>query len=409
MRGLRYELSIPGYLLSKLYHQFGGNKLSPIFPNLHYKRNLPEPTLNGSRWILLKSLMSGICGSDLNMLRGFESYSMEPYASFPAILGHENVSEVIEVGSDVTRVKVGDRVVINPVMGCQVHERKPMCPNCQNGMDALCEHFAENNGLGAGMSLGYHQATGGGWSEFYQAHEWQAYRISHEIPLKRAVLADPLACALQAVATHAQGLKTEKSVLIYGAGTMGLLTITAIRMLELPWRVIVGYRYSFQEKLAKELGADVVLHTGREFYQKLATETGGEIRAVTLGKPVFEGGVDTVFDCVGSSSSIDDSLRFCLSRGSVILVATANRLDKIDAAPLWFREIKLLGTCMSMQVVDPRDQEKKQAYQIVSEALTQLNIEKLVTHTFDIGDYKQALRTAMNKGKENVVKVVLAF
>ncbi len=409
MIGLQYELSIPKYVASKIYHS-ASKKLPAVFPNLHLRKNLADPKLNGPTWVKLKTLMCGICGSDQNMLRGHESFSMEPYASFPCVMGHENVAKVEEVGTAVSDVKVGDVVVVNPVMGCKVHDRSPECSMCAKGLDALCEKFADTTGLGAGMSLGYHKCTGGGWAEYFQAHKWQIHKVPPGVSVERAVLTDPFSSAMAPVAELAATRGKEKlTVLVYGAGTIGLLCVASIKALKLPWKIILGYRYEFQGTLGKEFGADVIVKTGKKFNEALAKEVGSTVRKVSIGKPVMEGGVDAVFDCVGSPQTIDDSLRFCKTGGNVLLVATSNSLNGVDPAPIWFREIKLTGTCMSRNATDPRDGKQKQIYQMVLESLPTVAAEKLLTHTFSVKDYKRALRKSMDKKGEPVIKVAFKW
>jgi len=406
VKGLKYNLSIPKFVFSQVYHKLNKGRFPAIFPNLKYYENLPEPQLNGENWVILKSVLSGICGSDQNMLLGNESFSMEPYASFPCVMGHENVSIVVKCGSGVKSLKAGDKVIINPSMGCKVHDVETPCQECSQGNDALCQFFGDEKKLGAGMSLGYHKATGGGWSDFYQAHKSQIYKINDQIPNDRAVLADPFSSIMQPIAEYAKGKKEKKKVFIYGAGTIGLLGVAAIRALDLPWDIAVGYRYDFQGELAKDLGADHIVRTGKGLFEKVATYTNGKVRKVSIGKPVLEGGFDTIFDCVGSPVTIDNSLRFSRNAGSVIMVATGHNLAGVDATPLWFREVKMQGTCMSRDVIDPRDGKKKAVYEIVAEVLESLEIEKIVTHKFGLKDFKKALRVSMDKKKEPVVKVV---
>lgn len=405
MQGIQYQLSIPKYIFTKLYNIIGRGKFPPLFPSIVYRNDLPTPVLNGANWVKLKSLMSGICGSDISLAKAMDAFSMEPYASFPCILGHENVSEVVELGTGVTDLKVGDRVVVNPVMGCKVRDYKDECPFCAQGLDALCDNFANDDHLGPGITLGYHKATGGGWSEYFQAHKWQIHKISPDIPLKRAILTDPFSSALQPVAEYAAGKKEDKTVFIYGAGTVGLLVVAAIRALELPWKIVLGYRYGFQGEMGKKLGADHIVKTGSGLYQKVCSITGGKIRKVSVGKPVVDGGFDAIFDCVGSAGTLDDSLRLVKTKGSVIMVATSTTLNGIDPSPIWFREVNLVGTCMSRDVIDPRDGIKKSTYSLVISILEELAIEDMVTHTFDIASYKMAFKKAMVKGQDSVIKV----
>ncbi len=408
MRALEYRYSIPYYILTKLYNTLNRKKRFPlIFPALKLKKNLMEPILNGPHWVKLKPKLCGICGSDQNLLRADEAFSMEPYASFPCILGHEIVAEVMEIGSEVKNCQLGDLVIVNPAMGCKVHDREEECEYCAQGLDSLCLHFAEEDDhLGKGMSLGYHKATGGGFADFLQAHDWQIYPISKDIPLRRAVLADPLSSAMAPILDYAQGKKEEKTVIIYGAGAIGLLCVAAIKALELPWKVIVGYRYSFQGELARKLGADKIIKTGNNFYREIAKLSGAKIRPIPFDKPVMDGGVDAIFDCVGSPMSIDDSLRLVKAKGHVYMVATGHNLNKVDPTPLWFREVTFKGSCMSHDAIDPRTGEKKTTYKIIQELLSHMHIEELVTHSFALKEYKEAFNQAINKGSGNVVKVV---
>ena len=117
MQALVYYRSIPRYLLAA-----GLNRLWPR----HFFSGVAPLTLKqvefappSPDWIILKSRMCGICGSDLNLLKGGESLLLEPYASFPAVLGHEVVAEVVEApaGSDW---RPGDRVAVEPVLPCEV-------------------------------------------------------------------------------------------------------------------------------------------------------------------------------------------------------------------------------------------------------------------------------------------------
>src|SRR4051812_26159899 len=108
-------------------------------------------------------------------------------------------------------------------------------------------------------------------------------------------MTDPFFSALAPLAELATPPGKEKlTVLVYGAGTIGLLCVASIRALKLPWKIILGYRYEFQGKLGKEFGADVVIRTGGKFNEALAKEVGSKVRKVSIGKPVMEGGVDAV-------------------------------------------------------------------------------------------------------------------
>ncbi len=408
MKALQYKLSIPKYILAKGYHSLVKKKLPPIFPNLYFEANLPQPEIFNENWVIIKSYFSGICGSDQNMLLGNESFSMEPYASFPCVLGHENVGEIVRLGENVKGFSIGDKVVVNPVMDCFVHERTP-CEYCSNDQNALCNHFGDKSALGPGMSLGYHESTGGGWSEYFQAHQSMLHRIPKNLDLKQAVLVDPLSSVLQPILrsfAEDNNKNKGKTVFIYGAGTLGLLGVFAIKALNLPWKVICGYRHSFQGEIAKKMGADHIIQTGNKFIENFIDITESSLKPVSIGKPNIEGGVDIVFDCVGSAKTLDDSLRMTKARGEVVLIATGHDLKGVDPTPLWFKEVNLRGSCMSGKNYDPRDKVLKSVYSIAIDLLSQNDASELLTHEFGLNDYKKALRVSLNKKEFKSVKVV---
>ena len=124
---------------------------------------------------------------------------LEPYASFPAVLGHEVVAEVVEAppGSDW---RPGDRVVVEPVLPCEVRGMPP-CRFCARGQYNLCENFLEGDSA-PGAILGFTQRRGGGMAEFLAAHPSRLVRLPDNLPDEVAVLTDSLASALQPVLDH---------------------------------------------------------------------------------------------------------------------------------------------------------------------------------------------------------------
>ena len=82
-------------------------------------RDIPDPLLPSSDWVRVKTLIGGICGSDLGFLQGQVFPSLEPFVSFPHVRGHEILGEIVEVGKKSKRLTVGQRVSVDPTLGCQ--------------------------------------------------------------------------------------------------------------------------------------------------------------------------------------------------------------------------------------------------------------------------------------------------
>ena len=156
MQALVYYRSVVRYLLAK--------GLSRLRPRTFFARMAPlrlqeiEFSLPGPDWVVLRPRLCGICGSDLRLLKGAESFLLEPYASLPAVLGHEVLGEVVEAppGSEW---RAGDRVVVEPVLPCAVRGVPP-CRYCAAGAYNLCENFLEGE-LAPGVIHGLHPGRGG--------------------------------------------------------------------------------------------------------------------------------------------------------------------------------------------------------------------------------------------------------
>jgi len=246
MRGLVFELSIPRYLATRLLGRIFPKRYFTGMGCLHLK-DLPEPQPLSSDWVLIKTEACGICGSDLAALTGKDSFSMEPYASFPAVMGHEAIGTVV---SD------GQRVAVEGILPCITRNIDPLCPACQQGDYALCANFASGD-LKAGMINGFNASVGGGFGEYMIAHKSQLSPIDSDLPTERAVLIDPIASSLQPAATHLPS--DDDTVLIYGGGIIGILLVQLIRALGSKCRIISVVRHPFQEEWARRSGANDVI------------------------------------------------------------------------------------------------------------------------------------------------------
>jgi len=395
---LEYFRSIPRYLLAK--------SLSSLFPRRFFPRVVPlrlrEVAFAKPRpdWVVLRPLMCGICGSDLNLLRGAESYLLEPYASFPCILGHEVVAEVVEAPA-ASGFSPRERVAVEPILACQARGSSP-CRFCARGDYNLCEHFTGGE-LPAGAILGFTHRAGGGLAELMAAPAANLFRLPVELPDETAVLADSLASALQPVLDNFP--PDAATVVIYGAGIIGQQVLRGLRGLGCGARLVLVARYPFQERLAVAGGADHVLL--KPTRRQLGEALGCKMLPTTLGGGNLEGGADFFFDCVGSKSSFQTGLLALRARGTFVMVGTAGSVGPVDLSSLWFRELRLTGSAMYAhgQVRGKR----LRTYQVAVELLAgkAFPTDGLVTHTFPLPGYRQVFQTALDKRRHQSVKVVV--
>ena len=125
----------------------------------------------------VRTRMGGICGSDLNIITLKASPSTSPFSSFPFVLGHELVGEVIETGAAVTGIAAGDRVAANPAALLRSARRLPgLRAPAPPGDHGRCAHFTDG-ALPAGMLIGTTRGLGGGWGEQFVAHRSQLVKV----------------------------------------------------------------------------------------------------------------------------------------------------------------------------------------------------------------------------------------
>ena len=398
MKALVYYRSVPRYLLAKGLNRFWPRTFFGWLAPLKLQTIDFKPP--GPPWVVLRPLMCGICGSDLNLLKGAESFLLEPYASLPAVLGHEVVAEVAEAPPGSAWRK-GDRVVVEPILPCEVRGLPP-CPACTAGQYNLCENFLQG-GLPPGAVLGFNQRVGGGMAEMMAAHPSRLVRVPDHVPDEVAVLTDSLASALQPVLDHFPD--DRHTVVVYGVGIIGQHLIRLFRALGSAARLVSVARHPFQADLAREGGADVVLsHPSRP---ELGEAVGARLVPTTLGGGNLEGGADLFFDCVGGQTSLQEGLLALRSRGTYVLVGTAGSIGPVDFSSLWFRELTLTGSSMYAHGVLQGEQVRTYEKAVELLARGDYPTRGLVSHLFRLEDYRQAFQAAFDKRRHQSLKVVL--
>src|ERR671910_1583363 len=292
MLALRYSKSVPRYLLMRVgAKRLEGLETSCLSPL--QLEEIPEPELPTPEWVRVKSLLSGICGSDLGTLSSENSPYFSPITSPPFVLGHEVVGVVTEDRGDF---RAGERVVLEPALGCQARGIDPPCPYCATGRYALCVNVAKGT-VGPGIQTGFCRDTAGGWTQrTLVAHPSQLHRVPDAVPDEAAVAVEPLACAVHAALEAAPG----DTSLVIGAGSVGLFTVAALRHLTEAGRIICVAKHARQREEALHLGADEVVHP-KDTYTTLPKMLGTDAYKPELGKPVVMGGADRVYECVGAS------------------------------------------------------------------------------------------------------------
>jgi threonine dehydrogenase-like Zn-dependent dehydrogenase len=347
--------------------------------------DLPRPKLPGPGWARVRPRLSGICGSDLAVLAGRTSTYFSPLVSFPFTPGHEVVGDLVD---DVGDLPAGIRVVLDPILACAARGLVE-CPACQAGARERCTRVIGGH-VAPGLQTGYCSDTGGGWSGELVAHRSQLHPIPDDLSDPVAAMVEPLACAVHAV-QRGLGERVASSALVIGAGTLGLLTVFALRQLSSIRHIVVTARHPRQRDLAMAMGAS----------ETVAPETTiGAVRRLVGGlrldadftHPFLLDGVDVAFDCAGSAAALQLALRSTRAGGRVVLVGLPFR--GVDLAPLWFRELELVGAYAASG-----------GFATAVDLARQAPLGDLLSAVYPLTSWRAAIDHALDGGRLGAIKV----
>jgi L-iditol 2-dehydrogenase len=330
-------------------------------------REVPEPRL-GPGEVLVRNRVAGVCGSDIHIYANkLPQFTAQVLGK---VLGHELCGEVAAVASDVTRVKPGDRVGVEPLMGCQ------HCVDCTVGNYHLCPEL-KHVGI----------AWSGGFGEYAKAPAENVYVLPPSVSYEDASLLDCLAVGLHAV--HRAGIHPGSRVLVLGGGAIGLATAHCAK-----WAgaalVALATRSSRARQVARETGIDVGIDTAAE-------DLAGRVGQLTGGR-----GMDVVFEAVGGNQpTVQKALPLTRPGGKIGIIGAFTAPQALDLMELLRKEIDLVS-CWSYAKWDGTPE-----FQLSLEGLAagKLFGEPYITHRFALDEIGPAFHAAENKAASDAVKV----
>ena len=358
------------------------------------------PASPGPDWVRLRPILAGLCGSDMALLTGKASAVLSPFASFPAVLGHEVVATVTDAGAQVDGFERGDRVVLDPLLGCTARGLE-LCVRCAVGLPGLCLRTADGPFAPAPM-IGYSRDLPGGWSEEMVAHRSQLHAVPAELTDELAVMVEPFSVALHAVLADPLQRGEGEPVLVIGGGALGLCTVAAMRVTAPQSDVTLVARHPSQRRTGERLGARVE----SDPVEAAVRWAGARRHRPVVGQDVLTEGFEVVYDCVGSQRSLNAALRVARARGRVVIVGGPAVIRELDWTLVWTRELRIegsyvYGTEHSLQGVHTMDA----AMRLLVEH-PEVPLGELVTHRFPLEEWRSAMRVALGRGKSGAIKVV---
>jgi threonine dehydrogenase-like Zn-dependent dehydrogenase len=388
MIALEFVRSVPRYVAARAVSARAPGLVAGALAPLKLGHHA-EPALPGPDWVRVRPALAGICGSDLAMLTGHGSFYFSPIISTPFVPGHE-IAGTLEDGS---------RVVVEPVLHCATRRVSPPCAACARGETNCCERLGYGH-LARGLQTGYCADTGGGWSQSLVAHASQIHGVPDTLTDEDAVLVEPLACAVHAALRAS--IAPDDTVLVAGAGTIGLCTIAAVRHLTPAGRIIAAAKHPRQRREASRLGADDVVEPNAAL-RAVRSAT----RSLTLtperGEPWLSGGADVSLECSGRMPALDLCLRATRPRGRVVLVGLPSA-GRLDLAPVWHRELGLAGAYAYGTELTPSG--PRRTFDIAIELAAEVGIGSLVSAAYPLARFREAVDHALDAGRLDAIKVV---
>lgn len=323
-------------------------------------REIPQITSNE---VLVKVLATSICGTDYHI------YSWDPWSQGrikpPKVMGHEFAGEVVKVGEKVSKVKIGD------IVSAETHIVCGKCELCLTGQAHIC---TETEILGVD--------TDGTFAEYVAIPEENAWVNDPSVPPEYLCIQEPLGNAVQTVLS---GEIIGKTIAVVGCGPIGIMAVAVGKAVGAA-KVIAIEVNEYRLNLAKEIGADVTINPLKEdVINRVHEETEGL-------------GVDVVTEMSGSPIAIEQALKYIKLGGRMAMLGIPTEDVKMDVANgIVFKGIQIHGI-VGRKMYDTWYQVKGLI------ASGNLNLDKLITHRFDLEDYEKGMEL-MKSG--NCGKVVL--
>ena len=322
-----------------------------------------KPTL-GTGEILVQMQACGICGSDIEKVFGH-------YGKPSMKLGHEPAGIILDVDANVVDFKKGDRVFTHHHVPCY------SCHFCEHGNETTCQKYSETNLSPCGLS------------EEYVVPEWNVshggvLKLPESMTFEEAAMIEPLACCVRAWGKF--NFKRGDSAAIFGVGPTGMMHVMLAQSKQFSKIFCFDlneYRLDFAKKFNV---SEAIMSSDESRKQKILDQTDGR-------------GVDIAIIATSSLKALEDGIDMVRKGGSVMMfgVPSEGATMSLDMSKIYSKEISLFTSYAAS------DNDTKEALRLIDSS--EINVKKLVTHTYSISESQQAFDHA--KTGENAMKIII--
>ena len=314
--------------------------------------------------VLVQMEACGICGSDLEKVFG-------QYGQPSMRLGHEPAGIVLDVGSDVTEFKKGDRVFTHHHVPCYD------CHFCNHGNETMCKKYYETNLSPCGLS------------EQYVVPAWNVshggvLKISDSLSFEEAAMIEPLACCVRAWTKYSY--QEGDSAAIFGVGPTGMM------------HVMLAQAKKFSKIFCFDVN-DFRLDFAKKFNITESINSTDEARKQKILDHTDNRGVDVAIVATSSLKALDDAIDMVRKGGAVMMFGVPSKGAKmdLDMSKIYSKEITLVTSYAAS------DSDTKEALNLIESS--QIDVKQLITHTYTIDDTQKAFDHA--RSGENAMKIII--
>ena len=328
----------------------------------------PEPAIKPDE-VLIQNAFAGICGTDLHIYRG----EFHARVKFPAIQGHEFGGIITQSGKDVTNFKIGDRVVVDPIISCH------SCPACLTGHINACRTLKL---LGVDLD--------GGFGQYVAAPASHVFHLPESVPMKFAPMVEMYGLGCHVLTRgHVQPGET---VVILGAGKLGLSVLDVLCHSANPATTIITDVQPFRLETARKLGADYIINIERE-------DPVARVMEITHGE-----GVDCVIECVGHfheiagrDAPLQQAAQMIRTAGRIVTCGLGEQLSAVHFKTLVIKEAEIIASRVTLG-------EFPRAIRLMAKGL--VHPELLVTNEMPLREISAAF-AQVDREDPRTIKIVL--
>jgi len=315
--------------------------------------------------VLVRTHSTSICGTDIHIWK-WDHWAAENVPT-GTITGHETCGTVVALGKDVSTHKIGDKIAVECHLACW------NCDRCAEGNAHICEN---------GKIFGVH--SDGAFAPYFSVQAINARHVPDNIPLELASIQDPLGNAIH---TLTGGPVKDSTVAIHGLGPIGLFAVNAAKAMGAKKIIAIDWDNEARMKLAKKLGADLVLGKDDNIVETILAHTNGK-------------GVDNSCEFSGAPSALSNTIHSTRMGGYVnVLSVYGGETTQVPMNEIVFRYLHLKGI---------NGRKMWSTWDKMHELLSagKIDIETLVTHRIPYEEFDSAMELAISG---DCGKVVLDF